>query len=254
MQRNIKNKVTFFTFGLLAGVTLGVVFGVAIKELFGHLNALRSSLVSLGSKEDKMAQRIDSLEGKISSQDKKTVVMVVKDNAKAPQAASAISKEKSSDSVAAKKAIKDGRDSVLNLELNNDSNVNTNVVVMTNQLVTVSKVALVNMDSIQDKKSAAAQKSDSLITSMNEMGQTVSTPSSYRIEYWVSPINFRGYKMSLGKIILYGVSTKAPLKLVKWDDAYYLQSDQMVYRLDYTDDLRPFDRVTDKTILKKFSL
>lgn len=255
MQRNIKNKVTFFTFGLLAGVTLGVVFGVAIKEVFSHLNALRSSLVSLGSKEDKIAQRIDSLEGKIQSQDKKTVVMVVKDNSKASQASSSNTSKSKVDSNSIKKVVKDGRDSVLSIEMNNDSNANTqNIVVMTNQLVTVSNVSLVDLDSIQDRKSDAARKSDSLAASMNEMGQAVYAPSKYRIEFWVSPINFRGYKMSIGKIILYGVSTKAPMKLVKLEDSYYLQTDQLVYKLGYTDDLRPFDKVTDKSILKKFSL
>jgi len=252
MQRNIKYKVTFFTFGLLAGVTIGVVFAVTIKEVLSHFNDLRTGIVNLGSKQDKIAQRLDSLEGKISSQDKKTAVIAQKANAKVIDPNSGNAHKTTTDSNASA-AILDGKDSVAIAGNENEVDSSSNVVVMTNQLVTVSSVTLVDLDSAQTKRSTAAKRSDSIIASMNGLDE--SAPSNnYRVEFWESPLNFRGYKMSQGKLILYGVSTKSPLKLVKWDDSYYLLTEQMLYRMDYTDDLKPFDKVTDKTTLKKISL
>jgi|GEM_PF-1268919 len=252
MQRNIKYKVTFFTFGLLAGVTIGVVFAVTIKEVLGHFNDLRTGIVNLGSKEDKISQRLDSLEDKMSTKDKKPEVVIVnKTAATSPQLAIANNTKAAVDSNSPTAAV-DGKDSIA-IVADTTSNESPDVVVMTNQLVNVSNVTLTDFDSAQTKKSAAAKHSDSLIASMNGTEQ-VTPITNYRVEFWESPINFRGYKMSLGKIILYGVSTKTPVKLVKWEDSYYLVTNQMLYRMEYTDDLKSFDKVTDKTTLKKFSL
>lgn len=254
MQRTIKNKITFFTFGLLAGVTIGVVFGVAIKALFGHLNDLHIGIVKIGSKEEQISQRLDSIEGKMADNKKKTVVVsvvkpVVKKVIHSVGADSTGKTGAVKDS--AQKPVADGEDSIP-LD-NSQEDTAGDVIVMTNQLVSVARVKLMNMDSAGSKQSKAARESDSAIAALNGTN-VVSAPSSYRIEFWESPLNFRGYKMSLGKIIVYGISSNAHLRLVKLDDVYYLLADQNAYRVDYTDDLKQFDRVTDKTILKKLSL
>ncbi|HXP51901.1 MAG TPA: hypothetical protein VN922_18235, partial [Bacteroidia bacterium] len=62
------------------------------------------------------------------------------------------------------------------------------------------------------------------------------------------------YKMSKGKIVLYGINSNTDMKLVKWDDGYYLMSNQIVYKVEYTDDYKPFEKVMDKTVLKKITL
>jgi hypothetical protein len=250
MQRNVKNKIWFFTFGLFAGVTIGVVFGVAIKALLSHMNALHLSINKIDNREDKISQRLDSIEGKLSDQNKKMNAAVVsKNNVTKTITASPESINPASDASDSSTKITDGVDSI---DVgNNQPDSNVNVVVMTNQLVTISSVPVINLDTASAKKSI--KHTDSLIANMSEVA-AIPDPSNYRIEFWQSPLNFKGYKMSKGKLILYGINSTSPVKLVKWDDAFYLLANQTAYHIDYTDDFRPFERVADKSVLKKLSL
>lgn len=248
MQRNLKDKIKFFSFGLTAGLTIGVVFAVAIKAVLGHFNDLNLGILKLGSKQYEISQRLDSIEGKISNQDKKTVVIPsIKENTKSPEQSAAV-KNAGVDTL--KRSV-DNRDTMAVAQSNDDSN--SNVVVMTNELVSVANIPVTDLDSTVSKRSKSVGRSDSMIASMNEMTQDI-YPVDYRVEFWQSPLNFKGYKMSLGKIILYGVNSNIPFRLIKWDEVYYLVSNEDAYVVNYTDDAKPFDRVTDRNILKKFSL
>jgi hypothetical protein len=60
--------------------------------------------------------------------------------------------------------------------------------------------------------------------------------------------------MSDGKLILYGITPDVPVNITLTDNTYYLQVGQSVYKVDFTDDYRPFEKVLDKTILKKLSI
>jgi hypothetical protein len=64
-------------------------------------------------------------------------------------------------------------------------------------------------------------------------------------------LNYKGYKMSTGKIVLYGINPVTPVNLVLEEDSYYLLVNQNAFKLDFTDDYKPFERITDKTLLKK---
>jgi hypothetical protein len=241
----MKKRILTFVIGLVAGVIIGVVFDVGIKAIFNQVRALRFSLNKINSQQDKLSQRLDSIQGTLKD-DKKNVPVANKGVAK-PQtiAPSSIVKH---DSLAGIKGDSAGGE--------HDSSVVTgvvdsNVVIMTNQLVSVVTLPLKNIDSTSVDKST--EKSDSMIASMSQVSEE-KEPSAYRIEFWESPLNFKGYKMSRGKIVLYGVNSNTPLRLVKCDDGYYLLSTQWVYKVNYTDDYRPFEKVNDKNVLKKLTL
>jgi hypothetical protein len=251
MQRNTRNKITFFTFGLLAGVTLGVIFGVAIKALFSNLNALHISLSRIGNKEDQISQRLDSLEGKVATQNKKgqpapTTIIYTQKSVASPVKDSAVKKQ---DSAIVWKKQKNSADSVV-IPTSGDIQ-DSGIVIMTNQLVNVSSVSVTNMDSTAVKKTTA--QTDSMIASMNNL-QEEKSPGNYRIEFWESPLNIKGYKMSKGKLILYGINSGSRIKIVKMDESYYLVSGENAFRVAYTDDFRPFEKVADKGVLKRLSL
>ena len=61
----------------------------------------------------------------------------------------------------------------------------------------------------------------------------------------------KGYKMSKYKLILYGVSSPEGLKIYKLDDIVYLKSTSFVYRLDATGEFKPYERITDESILNR---
>ncbi|MCW3101908.1 MAG: hypothetical protein JWO09_348 [Bacteroidetes bacterium] len=73
----------------------------------------------------------------------------------------------------------------------------------------------------------------------------------FNIELWASPLNYKGYKMSKYKIVLYGIQSLDNAKLYRLDDVIYLKSAAMVYRLDYASDFKQYERITDEQITNK---
>jgi len=73
----------------------------------------------------------------------------------------------------------------------------------------------------------------------------------FNIELWASPLNYKGYKMSKYKIVLYGIPSLENVKLYKLDDVIYLKSAAMVYRLDYASDFKQYERITDEQVTNK---
>jgi hypothetical protein len=71
------------------------------------------------------------------------------------------------------------------------------------------------------------------------------------VEFWSSPLNYRGYKMNRSKLVLYGFSDPEGVRLFKLDDEVYLHTGSAVYRLDFSNDFRPYERVTSEVILGK---
>jgi hypothetical protein len=245
----MKNRIAIFIFGLLAGVAIGVVFDVGIKAIINQVRKLDLSISRINSQQDKISQRLDSIQGKLKDNKNNTPV-AIKGPFKTPIVAP-VNVQKH-DSIARKQ--KEADDS---LGDNIDSTVvmegrDSNIVVMTNQLVSVKSLPLNSLDSLT-KAGKVNHKSDSVIAAMSNVSEE-QDPRYYRIEFWQSPLNFRGYKMSKGKIVLYGINSNADMKLVKWDDEYYLMSNQVVYKVEYTDDYKPFEKVMDKTVLKKITL
>ncbi|HTA82007.1 MAG TPA: hypothetical protein VK783_03685 [Bacteroidia bacterium] len=244
----MKNRILVFIVGLIAGVVLGVVFDVGIKALYHQVRELHLSLNKINSQQDKISQRLDSIQGKLKDDRKASPLTINKAPFKAPALVqnmvakhdSAMPKEKDNDSAS------DQIDSTVIIQ-SHDSNI----VVMTNQLVSVKTVPLKNIDSLMVNKST--ERSDSMIASMSNIDDE-KDPAYYRVEFWQSPLNFKGYKMSKGKIVLYGVNSTTPFRLIKWDDSYYLLSNQNVFKVTYTDDYKPFEKVIDKTVLKKITL
>ena len=73
----------------------------------------------------------------------------------------------------------------------------------------------------------------------------------FNIEFWQSPLNYKGYKMSKFKIVLYGIVLNDGIKVYKLDDVVYLKNMSLVLKLDYTSDFKSFDRITDDVIINK---
>ncbi|MFL5753605.1 MAG: hypothetical protein ACJ76F_09375 [Bacteroidia bacterium] len=58
--------------------------------------------------------------------------------------------------------------------------------------------------------------------------------------------------MSRNRVLVYGLTDKPDVALVKVSDNYYLKNNSMVYKLNYSTEFRPMERVTENTILEKF--
>lgn len=74
-----------------------------------------------------------------------------------------------------------------------------------------------------------------------------------QVEFWRSPLNYRGYKMSKSKLVLFGSEPADELQLYKLDEVIYMKNRNGVFRLDFTSDFRQPERINDATLLARMN-
>jgi len=72
-----------------------------------------------------------------------------------------------------------------------------------------------------------------------------------QVEFWRSPLNYRGYKMSRNKLVLFGTEPADEVSLYKSGDEMYLRNPQGVFRIQPGGDFRQAERVTDAAVLAR---
>jgi len=240
----MKNKIFIFTGGLLAGLVIGVLFSVAIKELLIQFKELHLSLNKIDLKQSQLSQRLDSIQGKLIPDNKKPVITAVT----TPTKTTIPSTTKPEVQPGDVKSQMPNANTITTDPAEDDSDV----VVMTNQLIVATSVSVQSRDTAKGNKKT--EKMDSTIAAMSEVSES-KEPQSYRLEFWKSPLNYKGYKMSRNTIIVYGLQPSGgEIWLSKEEGKFYLINGLTPYRLDYTDDYKPLEQVTDKALLKKLRL
>ncbi len=71
---------------------------------------------------------------------------------------------------------------------------------------------------------------------------------NYLVEFWVSPINYRGYKMSKNKLILFGIEEPDAVKLYRVNEALYMSYLKEYYRLNDSFDFVSYQKLKDSEI------
>lgn len=117
-----------------------------------------------------------------------------------------------------------------------------NIVVRTDQMITFKNLAIEGFDIKAQKKN---EKLDSLLVEdYTKQGTTM------RVEYWESPVNYKGYKLSQNKLMLFGIVPLNPLSLKVVGKSLYLKYQQNYYALEVSDEYRPFRKVLNDQIIK----
>jgi hypothetical protein len=121
------------------------------------------------------------------------------------------------------------------------------IVVRKDELITTRTLEIVNLSPV-----AKMSSKDSLMQKVSGIKEDRSSGKQMiNIELWSSPLNYKGYKMSKYKLVLYGLSTMDGIKLFKLDDVIYLKNASVVYRLDPVSDFKAYERITDEQVLNK---
>jgi hypothetical protein len=76
-------------------------------------------------------------------------------------------------------------------------------------------------------------------------------PSHLIVEFWVSPINYRGYKMHRNKLILFGMEEPDAITLFRKDDRLYMRHLNDYYILEPNDDFSSYQPVKDKDFISQ---
>ena len=65
------------------------------------------------------------------------------------------------------------------------------------------------------------------------------------VEFWESPVNFSGYKLSKSKLIIYGLSPQLEYQLFKKGKSYYLMVHSITYELFETAYFKQFTQISN---------
>ncbi|MCF8296176.1 MAG: hypothetical protein K9J13_01405 [Saprospiraceae bacterium] len=116
---------------------------------------------------------------------------------------------------------------------------NDDIVVMKDEMIFVRKIQPLG-ESLQkdDDKNL-----DSLLVDNNLNNKKI---LSYRVEFWKSPINYKGYKMDNDKIVLFGIYEYDNVKLRWKNEVLFLDYRDKTYRLKEAPGFEPLVPIQNK--------
>ncbi len=133
-------------------------------------------------------------------------------------------------------------------------NINYNEVdaLLKDDDITVAKEELLSVKNIKVIDLDSPNKQDTLT------GQLAGITSSgfsnlFFVEFWKTPLNSTGYRMTRNRVILYGISDFSSITIYKVDENYYLKNDDVVYKISIGTDFKPMELVNDTDLLAKIN-
>ena len=119
---------------------------------------------------------------------------------------------------------------------------------------TVEETLNINSDKKIDSKrikiiqlsEQTTSKSDSLINEMIDVKPI--NIDEMIVEFWESPLNYSGYKMSKIKLIVYGLNPHFNYKLYAKNGKYFLNFEQVYYQLEETPVFKPYQSINKEQI------
>lgn len=111
------------------------------------------------------------------------------------------------------------------------------------ELISVKSIKLIDLD-VNAKDTLAAN-----VAGVNSSNVT----NMFFVEFWKTPLNSKGYRMTKNRIMLYGFSDFSSFNLYKVDDNFYLKSEEQVYKVAINPDFMPMERVNNSELLARIN-
>ncbi|MBI3502983.1 MAG: hypothetical protein HY063_14425 [Bacteroidetes bacterium] len=234
------NKSLLFFLGLVLGLLAGAGFFIfKMDDILKKVNVFSSS------KKDTIIiqQQPNITEEKKNKTDIKKYIG--KDTGKNSMNSAELLAQKYSREVPIKRVMAEA-DSLLkdSSAIVQNENTSENFIVRKDELLGTKNFQVVNL---QNEES---NPSDSLLEKVSGIKNTKSA-SSLKVEFWQSPINYKGYKMTKNKIVLYGINSDENIKLFHLEENVYMKHNQNFYKLYFTDEFKQFEKVTDASVIAK---
>lgn len=122
------------------------------------------------------------------------------------------------------------------------------IVVRKDELLSTKTMDVFNLNATANRTTAK----DSLLQRISGIKDDKNSEKQmFNVEFWSSPLNYKGYKLGKYKMVLYGIASADGLKIYKLDDEIYLKYQSLVYHLEYSADFRQYERITDESIISK---
>lgn len=127
--------------------------------------------------------------------------------------------------------------------VNNTTGEDQNLEVKKDQLL-VAHTFKVQEVSPSEKK-AEVSLSQSTISKLNPAAGLAesSKVEDYEVEFWISPINYKGYKMANNKLILFGIEEPQAVKLFLVENKIVMKYGHEFFKISNTDDFISFTSI-----------
>lgn len=133
------------------------------------------------------------------------------------------------------------------------SKMDTSMLTENGEEIVVKKDELLSTKSLEVINISVPPKSakDSLLQQVS--GVREESKTAFKVEFWQSPINYKGYKLSHNKLVLYGINSTDPFSIFQVDGDLYLKHINNVYKLHYSNDFTQFEKVNDLALITKLN-
>ena len=221
----LKKKALPFTFGLLLGIVIaGTFFILRLDNYFTELNFYKNF-----TKKYLSLQFANPMESK-----KDAVVVPTKlKNKKQRNSENTLRIEKNftADS----------------LTINDSASikipaVSDNIVIRKDELLGVKTIELKDLNPLFHKT-----YQDSLLEKISEVkdDRQMLKKQLMNVEFWRSPLNYKGYKLSKNNVILYGLTDTQNVSVYMIENTIYMRHASIVYKLEYSNYFKPFDHIVE---------
>ncbi|NVO03703.1 MAG: hypothetical protein HXX09_13485 [Bacteroidetes bacterium] len=92
---------------------------------------------------------------------------------------------------------------------------------------------------------------DSLL--VGDINTKKNSKNIYRVEFWKSPVNYKGYKMGKDKVIIFGLFEFETVSLKLLNKLLYLKSGKDFYTIENTTDFKPLTPISNKSLLNQLN-
>lgn len=142
----------------------------------------------------------------------------------------------------------------LSIHTKNSPDINYNEVdaLLNDEDIKIAEEELLSVKNIKVIDLDANQKRDTLTGQLAGVSST-DYPNLFFVEFWKTPLNSRGYRMTRNRVILYGLSDFSSVTIYKVDDNYYLKNDAVVYKISSGSEFKSMELVQDSDLLAKIN-
>jgi hypothetical protein len=87
---------------------------------------------------------------------------------------------------------------------------------------------------------------DTLASQLIGVEQTF--PTKMLVEFWESPLNFSGYKLSRNKLVMFGMPDNLVYKILRNENNYFLTTENIYYSIKETEEFLPYLEVQKEEV------
>jgi hypothetical protein len=123
------------------------------------------------------------------------------------------------------------------------------VVLQRDEMISSGTIEIINLDFKNDNNNFS---NDSLLAETAEIKPEKKISElkvSWIVEYWSSPVNYKGYRIGKNRFILFGIDPDAPIKAYLFNGDFFLKTGDGVFKLEYSNEFLPFIKTDNNAAL-----